>query len=155
MTGLHSYLISIAAASFLCSSVAAILGEKSASAKITKLISGVFLATVVLKPAVELKLSEYKYFGQQIQEQCTQAVGEGERMAENAILDALSEKTLLQITQEADRLGCNLETEIVWEEYTPASITLRGAASPYAKARLTKWISENIGITEGSQNWIG
>lgn len=155
MDGIREYLLSVCCAALLCSLLGILTGGKSSASKIIKLLSGVFLATVILKPAISIQLTDWKHFEVDMLEKSYEAVAEGERMALEALSEnaALSAQSLVQ--QEAEKLGCTLDITVQWDGSSPKEITLAGPVSPYAKNVIGKWITDNMGIPMEAQIWIG
>jgi hypothetical protein len=155
MDGIRDYLLSVCCAALFCSVVGILTGGKSATSNIIKLLSGIFLVTVILKPVIAVKLTDWKHFEVDLMEKSSEAVEEGERLA----LEALSESAAISaqslVKQEAGKLGCQLEVTVFWEGSAPKEITLAGDVSPYTKSVMAQWITDNMGIPREAQLWIG
>ena len=155
MNGIREYLMSVCCGGLLCAMVVMISGEKSASSKLVKLLTGIFLATVILKPSISLKLSDWQRAGTDLMEISQSVVAEGERLAKETISQKATLTAEKLVREEAEKLGCNLEITLLWEEEMPAEITLKGNASPYAKSVIADWITSNMGLPKEAQTWIG
>lgn len=155
MEGIQSYLLSVTAVALICAIITAMIGDKTGSSKAIKMICGVFIAAVILKPSIQLKFKDFKAYENEIREIITEPVMAGERMGKEAILQALSNETEERIRREAEKMGCSLDVEVIWTGFQPTQITLEGPISPYGKKAMVNWIAHNIGISEDAQTWIG
>ena len=155
MEGIRSYLLSVTAAALIYSIITAMIEDKTGSSKAIKMICGVFMAVVILKPSIQLNLRDWKDYENEIRQIIGEPVAAGERMGEEAILHGLSRETEQRIRREAENLGCSLDVEVLWDGFQPTQITLEGPISPYGKRVMANWIKHNIGISEDAQIWIG
>ena len=155
MNGIRDYLLSVCCAALLCSVVGILTDGKSAASKLIKLLSGVFLATVMLKPVISIRMSDWKHFESDILEKSKNVVAEGERVALEALEENAAQSAKEIVQQEAEKLGCILDVTVYWEGESPKEIMLKGAASPYAKNALSQWLTENMGLSREAQIWIG
>lgn len=156
MEGIRSYLVSIMAAAMICALLTMIVGEKTNPGKIIKVLSGIMLITVIVKPVIEIKASNWSGLSLEIQEKCNLAVLEGEKQAKEAFTQEATSAIENRVKTEAEKIGCAVSATVSWgDEMRINQIVLEGNVSPYAKIRLSKWIQENLAIPEGSQLWIG
>lgn len=156
MVGIRSYLLSVMAAAMICALITMLVGEKTNPGKIIKMLCGILLVTVIVKPVIEIKVSDWSQLSLQIQEQCDWAVLEGEKQAKEAFIENTTKAIEERIKTEAEKIGCAISASVSWgEEMQMKDIILEGSISPYAKNRLSKWIQENLAIPEESQFWIG
>ena len=155
MEGLRTYLLSVCSAALLCALIVTLTGEKSAFAKIIKLIAGIFLATVILKPSIEIHLSDWSRLEMELREKSSEAAEAGQRLAMETIAQQASQAVKSRIEQEAAKLGCRIDVTVSWIDHAPREVVLEGEASPYAKNSITAWITENLGIPGEAQIWIG
>ena len=154
MDSIRDYLLSVSFAALICTLTVTLAGEKSFASKMVKLLSGVFLATVVLKAVVEFPVADRKAFESNILEKSYDAVEEGERYARDSF-DAMAASSAQRIIQEeAEKLGCLLDVTVFWESDSPKEIQFRGPVSPYAKSRITQWIAENMELSGEALIWI-
>ncbi len=155
MEGIRPYLLSVSAAALVSALIITLVGEKAPCAKIIKLLTGIFLITVILKPTIRIDLTDWKRFERELWETSTEAAEAGERLALEAMAEDASLSAQSLIKKEAEKLGCQLEVTVDWEALSPKKVTLEGEASPYAKNSIAAWISENMGIPQEAQVWIG
>ena len=155
MDGIRDYLLSVSCAALLCGVIGLITDEKSANSKLIKLLSGIFLATVIFQPLIRFDLSYLDKLELDITGMREEAVAEGERLALENIAQQAAISAQTMIEQEAGKLGCQLEISVLWQTDSPREVTLKGMVSPYAKSMLSQWIMENMGLPWEALIWIG
>ena len=155
MEGIREYLLSVSYAALICTIIVMLAGEKSSAGKSIKILAGIFLIMVILKPAIQIRISDWKSFESDFWETSQQAVAEGERLALASFSAKATLSTQRLIEQEAERLGCRLDVVVVWEDNSPKEIQLKGAVSPYAKSAITRWITNNMDLSGEAVIWIG
>ena len=62
MEGVREYLLSVTAGAILCGILGSLVGEKGAFSELYKLISGLILCFLVLSPLVNIELSDFTQF---------------------------------------------------------------------------------------------
>ena len=77
----------------------------------------------------------------------------GTEYAEQELRRIIIARTQTYIMDKAASFGVTVDVEVVLNEYTPQSVILKGSVSPGAKAQLTAWITENLGIPKEAQQW--
>ena len=154
MTEIKEYLLGITAAAILCSILVRLVGNKGTAPGIIRLLCGLFMTATVLSPLIKLELTRYTAYADGISEQASQIAQDGKQMALEEIEAIIISRTESYILEKASALGVNLEIQLFLSNQIPARVYLRGAASPGAKALLTAWIAENLGIPTEAQEWI-
>lgn len=149
MSGMASYILSVTAAAILVSIVRQLSGAAT-----VRLVSGLFMALVILAPLVKLELPDPEKWLREFQVEAQSAVSAGEEMAQDAAREIIKEETEAYILDKAASMGAVIEADVKLDDAgMPVSVKLRGEASGAAKARLRAWIREELGIGEGMQHW--
>ena len=152
------YISALAAAAILCGIANAITGEEGAAGKAIKLMSSVILLLCILKPVLRLNMGQYSGFLDGITADAQSAVSNGENVAQDALRDIIISRTEAYILDKATLYGAQLSVTLTLTEDAlpvPASVTLRGNYSPYARQRLSEVLQEDLGIGQEDQLWIG
>ena len=153
MDTIKDYLLSVTAAALVCGIVNSLSGKGSTS-KLLKLISGMFLAAVVIQPAVEIKLDNIYTFTDNLAVSSNIVVSQGESLAAEEMKRIIKEKTEAYILDKAKALGAEISVEITLQDYTPIGVTIEGSVSPYAKKNLSASITQELDIPPEEQLWI-
>lgn len=155
MENLRKYVESLAAAALICSVIMCLSGEKGSLASLLKLLAGVFLVTVIIRPALNFQIGSIARFTNALSYDYQTAVEAGEQAASEAMEKGITERTAAYIQNEAEQFGCILKVGITLSDQIPSEVILEGNVSPYAKAYLTHWIEENLNIPAEAQQWTG
>ena len=154
MEALRQYVISVVAAAMLCGVVIRLFPQGSAK-QVGKLICGLFLAYTVLSPVSRVDFSRLPEFSLQCMEDGEEAASMGENLARDSLADIIKEETEAYILDKAADLHANVTVEVVLDgESLPASVTISGEASPYARWQLQSLIESDLGISKENQKWI-
>lgn len=156
MEAINAYLVRVTAAALLCA-IAGRLAFSGLTGAVIRTVCGVFLALVVVAPWKDLQLTGLTDITSDIRLDADTAVAEGENSAQEAMAELISEQVRAYILDKAADLGLELEVDVELSAETvpmPVAVTLRGAASPYAKAALQDDIRDSLGIGKEAQTWI-
>ena len=153
MDAIKDYLLSITAAALICGIVNSLSG-KGSTGKLLKLLSGLFLAAAVIKPAVEVKLDNIYNFTDNLSVNSDIVVSQGENLAAEEMKRIIKEKTEAYILDKAKALGAEIAVEVTLHDYTPVGVTIEGDVSPYVKKNLSANITQELDIPPEEQVWI-
>ena len=153
MDAIKGYLLSITAAALICGIVNSLSG-KGSTGKLLKLLSGLFLAAAVIKPAVEVKLDNIYTFTDNLTVNSDIVVSQGENLAAEEMKRIIKEKTEAYILDKAKALGAEIAVEVTLHDYTPVGVTIEGDVSPYVKKNLSANITQELDIPPEEQVWI-
>ena len=152
MEAIKDYLISVTAAALICGVISSLTG-KSISSKLLKLLSGLFLAAVVIKPVVEMKVNDIFAFTDEIAVNGDLAVSQGERMAEEEMKRIIKDKCEAYILDKAKALGAEITVDVTLDDYVPVQVILDGNVSPFIKSSIATTITEEMNIPLEEQIW--
>ena len=150
MTG---YILSVTCAAALAAILRAIAGEGTMG-KLTKLLSGLFLAVTVLSPLVKLEIPDPARWLEDYMEEGEAAAQAGEAMAKEYSQAIISAELEAYILDKAAALGCAVTAEVRLDDGgLPASLTLSGSISTADKAELSRMLARELGIGEEAVIW--
>ena len=155
VTAVKDYIITVIAAASLCAVITHFVGNKGTAAAIIKLLTGLFMATALLRPVVHVQITEFVSFAEDIKNEANRITESGKKAAQEQMESIIISRSQAYILDKAASLGIDIDAEIYLEDYIPASVRVTGAVSPYAKARLSSYIEETLGIPTEAQEWIG
>lgn len=157
MASVREYLLTVAAAAIICALAKQIVGEKSASGKIVKVVSGVFLTVTLLTPLINIRLDDLESYFEDTRSMAASATEQGVNMASDAMGEIIKQKTEAYILDEAKSLGMEIAVEVRLRDSdppVPCQVTITGTVSPYKKTALCRYIENNLGIPQECQQWI-
>lgn len=158
MDGIRQYILSVVAAAVLCAVIRTMASGKGTAASLIRLVSGIFLAFVVMAPVAHLELEALPTVLMLDSQEAAEAAALGENIARDAAGDIIKQQTEAYILDKAEALGLELTVEVTLsggELPTPAAVRIRGSASPYARAALQAMLEEELGISKENQLWTG
>lgn len=86
--------------------------------------------------------------------EASQAAGQAEAETKRQMTAIISEEAATYILDKADALGLQLEVQVELDgNLLPWGVSLQGAASPYARSRLSSQIETELGIPKERQVW--
>lgn len=158
MGAIREYLISVVSVAAMCGILNSFMKGKGTVTAVIKFLSGVCLALAIASPLVNIKLSGLLSYTDILNIEAENVVTDGENKAQQAISAIIKSETEAYILDKAASLGIKLEVESVLSKsqpQIPEKIILTGSVSPYAKAQLSAWIRDKLGISEEEQQWNG
>lgn len=157
MDQIRQYLLSVIAAAILCSIVNTLIERKGACYSIIKLITGLFMATIVVSPLINIRISDITtYFGE-LSAEGSSITADGEAIALNELCSIIKSKTEAYILDKAVSMDLDIEVEVTLNSANPplpCAVTIRGSAAPYSKEVLSEYIANVLGISKEEQLWI-
>ena len=156
MQSLRSYILSIVASSIICACVQVLIGKKGTSAKLIRMVCGIYMAIVFVTPLHKIDFSIYTDYFSGIMHQAEDAVSEGQNIAQQKRKEIIIRQTQSYILDKASSFGVDVEVAVTVSDdatQAPNAITIKGAVSPYVKKMLTNYIEEQIGIPKEAQTW--
>ena len=153
MEPIREYLLSVTAAALICGVVRGFAGKGGATAKLLKLLCGIFLAVTVIRPVVNIKLDDFYDFTDRLSAEGEMAVAMGEEMASDEMKRIIKEKAEAYILDKAKLLGAEIQVEVFLEDLVPAAAVMSGNISPFAKSSLSESIYKDLDIPAEEQIW--
>lgn len=158
MNALASYVISVTAAGIICGIVTCLLGEKGAVSELGKMLTGIFLAVMVIQPILHIRFDNLDDYLQALSLDGNKIAESGKTMAEKQVAGIIKKQVEAYILDKAASMGVELSVEVVVEENdlpVLAAVRLCGRVSPSAKQQLVAMIEKELGIARENQIWIG
>ena len=150
MTG---YILSVTCAAVLAAILRTIAGE-GAMGKLTKLLSGLFLAVTVLSPLVKIQIPDPARWLEDYMIEGELAARAGEAMAKDYSDAIISAELEAYILDKAAELGCAIGAAVsLGDGGLPESVTLSGEIAPADRAALARMVSRELGIGEEAVIW--
>ena len=157
MEGVREYLLSVTAGAILCGILGSLVGEKGAFSGLYKLISGLVLCFLMISPLVNIELSDFTQFADDLISQGDQAVREGEESRDQMLRQIITDETRAYIMDKARSYGAEIQVEVTLSQSdppTPESCIITGSLSPYVRQQLKKILITDLGIPEENHTWI-
>lgn len=154
MSDWMEYIVTITAAALLVSVLRSLAGDGSMG-KLVKLIAGIFMALTILSPVRKLKLPDVNTWMSSFASDGREAAARGQQLGREERETFIKAQTEAYILDKAAGYGAALEVQVTLDDAgIPASVTLTGAVSPYAKACLMRLIASDLGMEQEVQQWI-
>lgn len=155
MAFFREYLLSVTAAAIICAVIPRLI-PKSKPRELVKLLGGLLLTLTILRPIAQVDLSIVSEFEIPFAADASYYRSMGEKEAETALAECITEKTEAYILAEAERLQAQIHVTVMLdEENLPCEVILDGNASPSARERLEAFLESNLAITKEHQIWTG
>ncbi len=157
MDSIRQYLLTITSAAILSGIITAFFSKKSSYSAVIKLLTGIFMAIAVISPWINLHFSDLSEYIAGISADGRDLSSQGENIASKEYRAIIKSQSEAYILDKAAFMGVDLTVEITLcdsDPPVPQSVTIKGAVSPYAKAKLQDYISSQLGIPKENQIWI-
>lgn len=158
MSAICKYLISVIVCALICGIITGLIGKKSPHYTLARLLCGIFLSLTAVRPLVQIKLEDITIYTQSITLDAQSAVAYGESIAQTQKNDIIKQRLETYILDKAAFLGAELSVNVKLDEDAagiPKTVTLSGEIAPLAREKLTRIITEELGIAEEDQIWTG
>ena len=155
---IRQYMIQVTAAALLSGIVIQVIGEKSPSASVVRLITGAFMFLCIINPLTNFQLGDLTAYFDSLTVQTDQSVSQGQLAAFEEMSAIIKLKTETYIMDKAATFGANLQVVVTLDHGsipTPCGVRISGSISPYAKTQLQNVIAQDLGIPLEAQTWTG
>lgn len=153
MAGISSYILSVTAASILCFIVAVLAGNGIAG-KLIKLMTGVVMAVVVIRPVTETTTINLNSYLKQLNLDARAVIAEGTDYARRETGTRIKQELESYILDEAAALSMDITVELTLnDQMLPVSVVITGDASPYARQAIEDVITDELGIPTEALIW--
>lgn len=155
MDGVREYLISVVAACML-SVPAAILVRKGTAQKVVRLVGGILILLVVIRPLMKISMED---IAQELEKICRDYAFDTETVSENAqekMATYIKEATQAYIEEQANALGALVQAEVrltAGDLPVPCGVKLTGTVNAEQLAALREMLTSELGIPEEEQEW--
>ncbi len=157
MEGFPKYLISIVAASLICSILLGIVANKGSRKGVIRLLCGIFLSLTIIRPLLTVRLDDLSLYARSITVDAQDAISYGETLSSAQRTEYIKQGVETYILDKAAFLEITLDVSVDLDADSgiPEGVTLSGTVAPLAKARLSEYIELELGIDKEDQHWIG
>ena len=152
MDWVRAYLLSVTAASIICSIILALLGKNEKHTVVLKTICGIYMLITVAAPFARFNYSQMDILPSFCNE-AQLAIDEGVSYANDEMARYIKESVASYIFERGQSMGANIEVDVSLDSLTPGAVVITGAVSPFVKNELSVWIEENLGIPLEAQQW--
>ena len=156
MENIYTYILRIVAAALLCGISQSFSDDKKTTGAIIKIVTGLLMAVTVLSPIIELRIDDFTNYLNILQNETAAVVSDGTQVGQREQTRIITQTCEAYILDKARNLGLTVAVQVQLSDddnSLPKSITINGAASPYAKSVLSAYITETLGIPEDKQQW--
>lgn len=157
MDDIRQYLLSVVSAAVISALAINVIGKKGIYASVVKLLAGLFLSITVISPWAKLQIGDLSSYLDNLELDAADVIAKGEYMAADAAGTIIKDQLEAYILDKASAIGIQVKAEVVLTDTdppVPCSVTISGAASPYAKQRLQQMIADELGIPKENQSWM-
>ena len=153
--GIREYVLSIIAASIICSVIKSTVGTKTGYGKVTSLICGVFLACTFLSPLIDFEIYDWTVFPVNIKTDAQDIASQAFDESRSQLRTIITEETEAYILEKAASIGADIHVEVLLhdEEPIPVGVVINGNIAPYNKTVLSQYMADTLAITEDAQIW--
>ncbi|MBE6917370.1 MAG: hypothetical protein E7470_05680 [Ruminococcaceae bacterium] len=154
----REYLVGVTGAAMLCGLVRVMLPGKGTVASVIKVLTGVLMLLSVARPFVSTSFDNIRDWTEDLSFDAQAIVSDAENAANQEIRERIKENCEAYILSKASEYGVSIEVTVDLTDAvppTPASVTISGAVSPYAKQAVSRMLVQEFGIVEEEQKWIG
>lgn len=158
MEKLRLYILSVVCAALFLSILQSTLRKQGNSAILIRLVGGLFLAIVIIKPIFTLDLSNILTLPLDYAQLGNRYARQGNETSRLELESIIREQCEAYILDKASSYQMELEVEVVLSQDDlpqPEAVTLKGAVSPYQRQLLQSWLENQMGIQGAFQIWIG
>ena len=150
--------MSVGTAAIMVSIICSFTGEKDSVGILIRMVCGLFLAVVTIRPVANLNYGWLEGFAEGFDEMANHATAAGISMADDARREIITEETEAYILDIASSYNLHLQIEVALAQGdvpVPESVYLSGPAAPAAKEKLQTKIARELGIPKERQVWTG
>lgn len=154
MTEIPSYIMSVTAAAVLCAVVGVLAGDGTAG-KLLKLMTGIVMAVVVIRPIAGIGTVNLNRYLEQLNLDALEAVAEGSEYTREETASRIKQELESYILGKAASLSAEITVEVTLHDQTmlPVSAVITGRVSPYAKGVMEDVFAEDLGIPTEALTW--
>lgn len=157
MDALRQYILSVIAATILCSMLTGLL-HRGLMHDLSRLICGILLTIILISPLKGKISLDFRSFYQSYTQQAQAAAEEGKRYSANQYAAIIKSKTEAYILDKAAAMNLSVSAEAVFTQDSPPvldAVYLQGTASPLARQKLSEIITKDLGISKENLIWTG
>ena len=154
MEAISSYILSVIAGAMLCAVVITLAGNGS-TGKLLKLMSGLVMAAVVIRPMTEVTTVNLSRYLDLLNADAIAAVAEGTDYARKETERRIKTNLESYILDKAAALSLDITVDMTLNTKTmlPSAVVIAGNASPHARAVICAVLTDDLGIPAEALTW--
>ena len=144
-------------AAAMISAIALSFSGQGAMKPLLKLVCGLILAFAILNPILSISAGNLEALGMDYREQAEAAARQGQQQAVKSVREIIKEETEAYILDKAGQLNLQVEVQVSLSDQAlpkPLAVTIRGVVPPSGKTRLSRILTQQLGIAKENQTWI-
>ena len=148
--------MSLSAAAMVCGIALKLVSEKGIPASWLRILSGMILLMVVIRPVTWLRLEGLDLNMERYNQQAKNISSEGQKAAQEATARLIEEQVEAYIGEKAKSMNLELgvEANVSDSDYKIIGVKLSGSVAPYERNLLSDQIKSELGIEMREQIWI-
>ncbi len=153
---MKDYILAITVAGLACSIAGSLINNKTATGKLLRLLTGIFLVITIVSPIANISFRNITDYFNDLTVQGDLYADSGKTQAEESMCAIIKEQSEAYILDKAERMGLDIGVEVALDDSNnsiPCEVTITGNLSPYAKGILGSFIEEKLGIAKEHQRW--
>ena len=155
MEGLRQYAVSVVSVAIICSILTRIASQDTAQ-NLMRLISGLMLTFVVMRPISRIELPPLKDISFSKIPTANVAVEEGKELAKESMNDIIKRTCETYILNKATALGADIRVSVsVNSQHIPFAARIMGDVTSDIRKQLELTLETDLGITKENQSWTG
>lgn len=156
MFAVQEYIISIVSASIICGIISGLIGKKGTYPAIVRLLCGLFVVITAITPLKDFSFSTLPDYFSDIQADADVITNQAVTQTQEEFFRRIKEDTEAYILDKASDLELEIKVDVQYstrDKIVPEGVIIYGAASPYKKKELKRFIATQLDIPEESQIW--
>ena len=156
MSSMGEYIFTIILAAIFVSVFRSLLPGKSASAMAIRMISGIFLIVIAIKPLVNIRFGDTLVYFSDIQADASHIIASAQENTDLEIAGVIKEKAESYISHIALEYGAEIKVDLSIQNespYLPEGVTIIGAVAPLVRQKISKVLETDFSIPEEAQIW--
>ena len=158
MGEIRTYLLGVIAAALVCGIFTSLMGKKGGMGICVKLLASLLMILAVFSPWTNISFKGWFGWQEYLSMDGENAAAYGEEIAEDAYRAGIKQQIEAYILDEAKALDCDLSVEVTLTDEMlplPKCVTLTGNISPYARQVIATKLTQQLGIAQEDQIWMG
>ena len=156
MVQLREYVLGIIAAAVICGIVLC-FAEKSREGPLLKLICGLVLVFSLVEPVLNISAGDWQALGINFEAEARDAAEKGRSQGESKVRILIKQETEAYIMDKARKMDLDIQVDVTLSDQNlpaPEAVTIRGTLPPYGRAKLSRILTDELGIPKENQTWI-
>lgn len=158
MGKVSQYLLSLIVCAMICGLINSLMEKNKTLHTIIKLLTGLVMLLTVLRPLIDINVTNIFSWSQDIHAQAQQLIKDTQTVSAAQQFEYIKSRTEQYIIENAKALGANITAHVELDaenQNIPCAVKITGIVSPYTKARLSQKIADDLGIQREAQIWTG